>query len=103
MSHVPGVSTTLNSTRANSAALRQSTNEVLMVAPTAFGFNDQVGCRMPCPLNCVHANHLGRTWKVHPCQLNASEASSCSRSLCAGTNLSVQRLGSGITTCQKTC
>ena len=50
VSHVPSVSVTLNSTRANSAALRQSTNEVLMVAPTAFGFNDQVGCRMLCPL-----------------------------------------------------
>ena len=93
MSHVPGVSAALNSTRANSAALRQSTNEVLMVAPTAFGFNDQVGCGMPCPLNCVHANYLGTTWKVHPCQLNASEASSCSISLCAGTMVGTQGWG----------
>ena len=81
VSHVPGVSAALNSTRANSAALRQSTNEVLMVAPTAFGFNDQVGCRMPCPFNYTHAHHLGRIWKVHPCQLRSSEAPSCSGNL----------------------
>ena len=40
---MPNVGLHLNSTRANSAQLRQSSNEVLMVAPTAFGFNDQVG------------------------------------------------------------
>ena len=40
---MPNVGLHFNSTRANSAQLRQSSNEVLMVAPTAFGFNDQVG------------------------------------------------------------
>lgn len=40
---MPHVGEHFNSTRANSAQIRQSTNEVLMVAPTAFGFNDQVG------------------------------------------------------------
>ena len=45
MSHVPHVGEHFNSMRANSAQIRQSTNEVLMVAPTAFGFNDQVGSR----------------------------------------------------------
>ena len=45
MSHVPHVGQQFNSMQANSARVRQSTNEVLMVAPTAFGFNDQVGSR----------------------------------------------------------
>lgn len=45
MSHVPHVGQQFNSMQANSARVRQSTNEVLMVAPTAFGFNDQVGCK----------------------------------------------------------
>lgn len=45
MSHVPDVAvaaaTGHNSTRAAASGVRQSTNEVFMVAPTAFGFNDQ--------------------------------------------------------------
>ncbi len=48
VSHVPDVGLAargaLNSARASAAGARQSTNEVLMVAPTAFGFNDQVRC-----------------------------------------------------------
>ncbi len=45
--HVPDVAAAaqgaVNSARAAVRGVRQSTNEVLMVAPTAFGFNDQVG------------------------------------------------------------
>ncbi len=45
MSHVPDVAVAAaaghNSTRAAASGVRQSTNEVFMVAPTAFGFNDQ--------------------------------------------------------------
>ncbi len=45
MSHVPDVAVAAaaghNSTRAAASGMRQSTNEVFMVAPTAFGFNDQ--------------------------------------------------------------
>ena len=52
VAHVPDVAAAaagaLNSVRASAAGVRQSTNEVLMVAPTAFGFNDQV--RRPCCL-----------------------------------------------------
>lgn len=44
--HVPDVAAAtagaVNSARAVARGVRQSTNEVLMVAPTAFGFNDQV-------------------------------------------------------------
>ncbi len=44
--HVPDVAAAVagavNSARAAQRGVRQSTNEVLMVAPTAFGFNDQV-------------------------------------------------------------
>ncbi|CAL8463431.1 g2965 [Coccomyxa elongata] len=43
--HVPDVAAAVagavNSARAAQRGVRQSTNEVLMVAPTAFGFNDQ--------------------------------------------------------------
>ena len=46
VSHVPDVAvaaaTGHNSTRAAAIGVRQSTNEVFMVAPTAFGFNAQV-------------------------------------------------------------
>ena len=46
VSHVPDVGLAaqgaLNSARAAARGAHQSTNEVLMVAPTAFGFNDQV-------------------------------------------------------------
>lgn len=46
--HVPDVAQAaagaLNSAHAAERSVRQSTNEVLMVAPTAFGFNDQVCC-----------------------------------------------------------
>ena len=47
VSHVPDVGLAargaLNSARAAARGAHQSTNEVLMVAPTAFGFNNQVG------------------------------------------------------------
>ncbi len=60
MSHVPHVGQQFNSTRANGAQVRQSTNEVLMVAPTAFGFNDQVGCKAAVSLLLVYL------WKQCP-------------------------------------
>ena len=45
VSHVPDIRAAtleaMNSVRAARRGVRQSTNEVLMVAPTAFGFNDQ--------------------------------------------------------------
>ena len=62
VSHVPHVRQQFNSMRANSAHVRQSTNEVLMVAPTAFGFNDQVDWRScylsPC---CMFHSRLSGT------------------------------------------
>ena len=46
VAHVPDVAAAaagaMNSVQASASGVRQSTNEVLMVAPTAFGFNDQV-------------------------------------------------------------
>ena len=58
---MPNVGLHFNSTRANSAQLRQSSNEVLMVAPTAFGFNDQVGSTSGLQLSrtCAQAPSSG--------------------------------------------
>jgi hypothetical protein len=45
VAHVPDIQLAalgaFNSVRARARGVRQSTNEVLMVAPTAFGFNQQ--------------------------------------------------------------
>lgn len=56
--HVPDVALAaagmVNSARAAERGVRQSTNEVLMVAPTAFGFNDQVRPWLPAEtLSCI--------------------------------------------------
>ena len=56
VAHVPDVGAAargaMNSVRALASSIRQSTNEVLMVAPTAFGFNDQVLPLSPALMLC---------------------------------------------------
>ena len=74
MSHVPDVAvaaaTGHNSTRAAASGVRQSTNEVFMVAPTAFGFNDQARAGQPqhsCSRQLMHLARLGQAmWTNDP-------------------------------------
>ena len=75
----------LNSSRAGSSGVRQSTNEVLMVAPTAFGFNDQVSTNLKNSTitTCCSSSDLDRrqdltlSWIVSAMVISVCHPSAC--------------------------